>query len=152
MNRINGARAHSAKLRQPHAGFTLIELMIVVAVIGILTAIAYPAYTDSVRKARRTDAKNALLDLAGRQERFFSMNNTYTKTAANLKYAAFPADVLTSGNVYYQLTVSAADGTSYSATATPTGAQANDKCGTYTINQLGAQGNTGGSASSTSCW
>lgn len=66
-------------MRVQHAsGFTLIELMIVVAVIGILAAIAYPSYQDSIRKARRADAKSALLDAAQRQERFFTENNQYT--------------------------------------------------------------------------
>ena len=81
-----------------HRGFTLIELMVVVAVVAILAAIAYPSYINQVRKSRRADAKSALLDLATRQERFFSTQNTYTNNAANLGYsAAFPQPVLTSG-------------------------------------------------------
>lgn len=63
---------------QHSSGFTLIELMIAVAVVGILAAIAYPSYQDSVRKARRADAKSALLDAAQRQERFYTENNQYT--------------------------------------------------------------------------
>ena len=73
------------KQRYPHQiGFTLIELMITVAIIGILSAIAYPSYESYVRKSRRVDAKNALLDLASRQERYFSVNNKYSTTAADL--------------------------------------------------------------------
>ena len=63
---------------QDAPGFTLIELMITVAVVGILAAIAYPSYQDSIRKSRRADAKSALLDAAHRQERFFTENNQYT--------------------------------------------------------------------------
>jgi len=127
--------------------------MIVVVIIAILAAIAYPSYVEHVRKSRRTDAKNALLDLAAREERFFSMNNAYTNTPASLGYAGtFPADVQTSGTAYYKITVTAADATSFTATAAPAGAQAADKCGTYTINQLGAQGNTGNTTASSECW
>lgn len=65
-------------------GFTLIELMIVVAVIAILASIAYPSYRDSVRKARRVDAKSALTDIAQMQETFFARNGTYTDDMTNL--------------------------------------------------------------------
>ncbi|MCP4995976.1 MAG: type IV pilin protein [Gammaproteobacteria bacterium] len=65
-------------------GFTLIELMIVVAVIGILSAIAYPSYMDSVRKSRRTDGQSALLDAAQKMEVFYARNATYTTTEADL--------------------------------------------------------------------
>lgn len=60
-------------------GFTLIELMIAVAVVGILAAIAYPSYQDSVRKSRRADAKSALLD-AAHERTVFTENNQYTAT------------------------------------------------------------------------
>jgi type IV pilus assembly protein PilE len=65
-------------------GFTLIELMIVVAVIAILAIIAYPSYRDSVRKARRVDAKSALTDIAQMQETFFARNGSYTDDMQNL--------------------------------------------------------------------
>ncbi|WP_305367556.1 type IV pilin protein [Variovorax sp. EL159] len=143
--------------RRNGAGFTLIEMMIVVAVVAILAAIAYPAYLSHVQKARRTDAKTALLDLATRQERFFSINNTYAGTAAQLGYpGTFPIDVQTSGTVFYQLSVTASTpaalATGFAATATPVNLQANDTlCGTYSIDQLGTQGSTG-TLGPTGCW
>ncbi len=73
-------------------GFTLIELMIVVAVIAILAAIAYPSYQDSVRKSRRADAKAALLDLAQFMERNYTTANRYDQNSAGtaINTAALP--------------------------------------------------------------
>ncbi len=139
--------------RRRDFGFTLIELMVVVAVVAILAAIAYPSYINQVRKSRRADAKSALLDLATRQERFFSTQNTYTNNAANLGYsAAFPQNVLTGSQAYYQIDVTAASATAFTLTATPIGDQANDPCGTYSLDQLGAQSNSGNTQNSAECW
>lgn len=127
--------------------------MIAVAVVGLLAAVAYPSYLDQVRKSRRVEAKNALLDLASRQERHFSTRNIYASTPDALGYSptAFPVDVKSSSQVYYQLNVAVSSPyTTFSATATPVGTQSTDKCGTYTINSLGQQGNTNATASD--CW
>lgn len=130
-------------------GFTLIEMMIVVAVIGILTAIAYPSYVGYIQKSRRADAKNALLDLAARQERFFSINNTFADLAT-LGYTGVSSGAVavnSSGTSYYSLSVSVTAATStalptFTATATPTGSQTNDTtCYAYRLNQLGTQTN-----------
>jgi type IV pilus assembly protein PilE len=139
--------------RRAVGGFTLIEVMVVVAIVAILAAIAYPSYLRQIQKSRRTDAKTALLDLATREERFFTMNNAYAGTAANLGYGGtFPIDVLSSGTAFYQLKVSAASAAGFTATATPVGTQAGDTlCGTYTIDQLGTQTNSG-TGTPADCW
>jgi len=78
--------------RKKSTGFTLIELMIVVAIIGIIAAIAYPSYQDQVRKSKRTDGHSKIMDAMARQERYFSENNTYTDDMTDLGYAADPVD------------------------------------------------------------
>ncbi len=89
-------------------GFTLIEMMIVVAIIGILTAIAYPSYLESIRKSNRSDAKAALNDAAGRMERCYTINSTYDDCAtANI-----------SSEKYYTITANTGD-TTFTITATP---------------------------------
>jgi type IV pilus assembly protein PilE len=141
------------------AGFSLIELMVTVVVASILVAIAVPTYTAQVRKSRRTDAKTALLDLAGREERFFSTNNgAYTAVAASLGYSgSFPVTI---GSGYYQIAapvVVAGTTTAvatFSITATPIGTQVNDtSCASFTINSQGQQLATGTDPNpNVDCW
>jgi type IV pilus assembly protein PilE len=141
--------------RADYRGFTLVELMVVVVIAGILMAIAIPSYKNSIRKSRRTDAKTALLDLAGREERFNSTSGAYATTAANLGYGAFPTSV---GNGYYTIaapTVVAGNATtvaSFSITATPVvgSDQAKDTaCGSFTLTSTGVQSVSG---TATDCW
>jgi len=129
------------------------ELMIVVAVGGILAGVAISSYVNQVAKSRRADAKNALLDLAARQERFFTTNNTYTNVAANLGYAALPASVPGgTSTTTYTLTVTSATATSFTAQATRNGPQGTDACGDYTITDRGVQANVNNTAASAQCW
>lgn len=146
------------------AGFTLIELMVVLTVSGILVSLALAGYGSSVRKSRRTEAKTALLDLAGREERVFSTTNAYSTSPTALGYSAsattFGAGV-TVGSGYYLVTVTqttaAAAGTpaTFTATATATGTQVADTaCATYQIDQLGNQtaATSGGADNTKTCW
>jgi type IV pilus assembly protein PilE len=144
-------------------GFTLVELMIVVAIVGILAGIAYPSYQSSVMKSRRVDAQGALLGFANAMERHFTEGNTYLGAAGT---DGAPADTgapriysatspVGGGTAYYDLAIN--DGVtanSYTLSATPTGAQANDPCGTLTLTQTGVKGiddaNEGFSADD--CW
>ncbi len=120
-------------------GFTLMELMIVVAIVGILGAIAYPSYQDSVLKSRRAEAQADLVELSGFVERFFTTNNSYT--AVILPFTSSPR----TGPASYTLSkVSGAS--SYTLTATPLGGQLADSCGTLTLNQIGQQ------TPATNCW
>jgi len=125
-------------------GFTLIELMIAIVVIGILATIALPAYQDYMMKARRADAKSALLEIQLNQEKWRANNTTYG-TLANLGISS------TSDDGFYRLSVSVSVA-GYTATATKQGVQAADNaCGNFSIDQAGTQGVTG-SSSVSACW
>jgi type IV pilus assembly protein PilE len=136
-------------------GFTLIELMVVIAIIGILAAIVYPSYQDSVQKSRRADAKGALGSFATAMERHFSETGKYTGVGED---TGVPTIFSTKSPVdgtetYYNLTVQATDN-SFTLTATPTGAQANDKCGTLTLTNTGVRGDgiSTPSQAASGCW
>jgi type IV pilus assembly protein PilE len=146
-------------MKQTQRGFTLIELMITVAIIGILASIAYPSYQDSVMKSRRADVKGVLLGLANAMERRFTEANSYcdaggadgadscgvagTNDTGTPSIYAIPAETQS----FYTVTINAATLGSYTLSAEPTGAQTNDTCGTLTITQTGAK-----SPSTAGCW
>lgn len=131
---------HSAKNRKSSQGFTMLELMIVLTVVGILTALAYSTYVEQVRKARRADATSSLLEGAQVLERCFTRTNTYNSGCPN------PAGA--SGEGHYTLSVVRTAST-YTLTATPLGDQLNDVCGTYTLDYLG---NKTPAPSGNKCW
>lgn len=147
------------------AGFTLIELMIVVTIVAILSAIAIPAYQRQIMQSRRTSAKTALLDVASREEKFYSANNYYPASLASVGYSTVDGtgalQVPNNTNEdYYSVTiaVTAATGTTpaaFTATATGTTAsnQSSDSCGNYSVTDLGVQSATGtNSGNGSGCW
>jgi len=115
-------------LQKKQQGFTLMELMIVVAIIGILTAIAYPNYQESVNTSRRSDAQGALTGFAGAMERHFTANNSYLGAGAAGADTGAPAIYATQSPLdgtskYYNLTIQAATVTTYTLRATPINGQ-----------------------------
>jgi len=144
------------------AGFTLIELMIVVAIVAILGAIAIPAYQRQIMQSHRTSAKTALFDLSGREEKYYAANNYYPASLSSVGYSNVVAGALQVPNNtnedYYSVTIIpvAATGTtpaSYTATAAPVGTQKNDACGSYYLTDLGVQTTSGtNSGTGSGCW
>lgn len=142
--RNHASQGHSTTVQSSlvrAAGFTLIELMFVVAIVAILLALAYPSYVDQVRKARRSDATSTLTDRAQSLERCFTRFNAYND-------AACPSPVGPSEEGFYAITA-VITATSYTLTATPQGDQANDACVAFTVDYLGNKTPAAGGAR---CW
>jgi type IV pilus assembly protein PilE len=138
-------------LSQKQQGFTLIELMIVVIVMGILSAFAFPSFMDSIRKSNRADAQSAITRATANQERFFAASGTYTADVTDL---GLPADGVTEQGLYTISLAAGATGigSSYVVTATAvTGRrQAEDTgCTVLSINSLGVQSPN---PASSKCW
>jgi type IV pilus assembly protein PilE len=124
-------------------GFTLIELMIVVAIVGILASIAYPSYMDSVTKSRRSDAQAALLGLAQAMERNYTSNTTYKGAATGGADTGVPAIFSTKSPIdgsttYYNLKIQSAAVSTYVLAAEPVGAQAGN--GILVLKSTGRRG------------
>ena len=142
-------------MKHRQRGLTLIELMVVLVVLAILGTIVFPLYTEQTRKARRTEGRGALLELAQAEERFYTVNGSYSNDPVALRVAE-AADV-TGGkypteNGYYIISIAglggaAFDGSGFDVTATASGAQAADICTSMTINNLGVKSGTGDK-----CW
>ena len=144
---MSGRQRMQAKLMHTMRGITLIELMIVVVIIGIMAVVAYPNYREFAARAKRNEAKAALLQIATNQERFYLQNNTYTCDMTRLGFSAAAGFVTDSRT--YTVDVTACDANNYTAQAVYNMADAEaGRCGTFQINGR----NVKTSAPEADCW
>ncbi|THB75595.1 MAG: type IV pilin protein [Gammaproteobacteria bacterium] len=133
-------------------GVTLIELMIVVAIIAIIGAVALPSYMSHVQKTRRADGQAKLMEIMALEERHYSLNNTYVVLSG---LSAYDSNSVDSDEGNYVITAAACGGglgSCVQLTATPQGPQADDtECGALTYNSRGQKGE-GGTGSVDDCW
>lgn len=132
-------------------GFTLIELMIVVLVIGVLAAIAYPAYSQHVVKSRRAAAKACVEEAAQFMERHYTTRLSYLDPATNAAPALPAMQCRTDLAMFYDVRVQAAAARTYTLQAVPTTKQKDAKCGTLTTTEAGVKG-ASGSDGAALCW
>ncbi len=136
-------------------GFTLIEVMITVAIVAIVAAIALPSYQDQIRRTRRAEARQELMAIATAQERFYTNCNRYAATLNNALNTCSglgraTATVMSSSG-YYQVSM-AGNGTTYTLTAAPQGAQVHDtQCASLSLTDSGLKGATG-TLGAAACW
>lgn len=148
---VTPARLALRAMLKHQPGFTLTELMVTVAIIGILSAIAYPSYTQYVLRANRAEARAILLESVQFLERNYTTANRYDQTSAG---AAIVLPYLTSpkaGTTKYNITAAygVAPAQTFTLSATPSGVMSGDACGTYTLDNAGIQGSGGTIAQ---CW
>ncbi len=139
--------------RRGNAGFTLVEVIIVVLIISVLAAIAYPAYQNSVVQTRRNAVKACLAEASTFMERFYTTNLRYDQTIAGAAVALPPCAAGTDVTNHYTVALTAVGRTNYTLTATPINLQAarDTRCGTLSINNIGTKTKTG-SESVDFCW
>jgi type IV pilus assembly protein PilE len=134
-------------MQTKNRGVTLIELVVVVAILALLASIAVPSYRQYVLRSNRAEAKAALLNLAAAQEKFYLQNNTYTNELTDAPPSGLGLGDTTETGLY-TIEVDAADDEGFTATATATGTQAQDsRCAEFGIDQAGAR-----TATSADCW
>lgn len=144
-------------------GFTLIEIMVVVAIVGILAAVAVPNYTQYIARANRADARTQLMQAALFMQKFYAANDSYKQDRSGTAVAnAMPASLKiapTEGTALYTLSVQSASDADFELRMVPDSGKkmSADKCGTFTINSTGAKGvwvnNTAGSTTlRDECW
>lgn len=142
-------------------GFTLIELMVVIAIVALLVMVAIPAYDGYVRKTQRSIGKAELMSVMARQEQFFVNNKQYATTLTDLGYTASPYAInrdgdevaVTAASRIYQIAISDATVAAFTLQAIPQGSQAKDtQCGTLQITSVGVKSIVDSSGSVSDCW
>jgi type IV pilus assembly protein PilE len=133
--------------RRPR-GFTLVELMIGVAVLAILSGVALPSYLSQVQKARRAEARSALTAAAQAMERWYSERSTYAGATLGTS-GVYPS---ASTNGYYTLSIVSQSAAGFALQASPAGPQLADACGSFSYDQTGARTVSGGTLSVAACW
>ena len=158
---MNGIHVPKASRQQ---GFTLIELMIVVVVVAILAALAFPQYRDYVLRSNRAVAKSALTQIADRQEQFYVSNKSYAADLADLGYAVDGSgwmyidrrgnfSAADGGNAIYRITQWDESASTFRLEADVRNAQQQDtKCTKFTLNQAGQRTAFAGETATTECW
>lgn len=128
-------------------GFSMIELMITMLIVGILAAIAYPSYTESVRRGQRGEARTVLLEAAQFMQRYYATRDTFEGASLPEALTRSPSS---GGTQLYAISLAdGADRTTYTLQAVPQGALSEDKCGTLTLDNTGRRGSDGGM---NECW
>ncbi len=140
------------QIKNNNRGFTLVELVVTVAILAVLTTIAMGSYSSSVTKTRRSDAYAVLSAVSQKQEQYYSLNSTYVVALTSLGYAE---DTVDSDEGYYLVSAAACGsgiGSCVTLTAAPMGSQANDtECGSLTLASTGLKGETG-TLTAADCW
>jgi type IV pilus assembly protein PilE len=138
------------------SGFTLIELMIVLAIVAIIIAIALPGYQEQIRKTKRSIARGELLEVLGRQEQYFVNNKTYADLLTKLGYSEAVSNTYSvdddtnsgaTGSGIYNIKLTFVNATQFDLEATPTGRD--PRCGKLTIDEKGVKGSA---TSNNDCW
>jgi type IV pilus assembly protein PilE len=149
-------KSHRSVARSLLTGFSLIELLVVLVIVGIVSAIALPSYTQHVQRGHRAEAIGALLEAQHFMARFYSAHGRYDGSTQEpgkrpelpLRLQGIPAG----SDLRYQLRLEAATVNSYELQAQPVGSMVNDKCGVLTLNQTGLKGLGDSDLSVADCW